>query len=204
MLESKIYEGKNLEELFLKIEVDMNLKKEDLVIKIEEIEGNLFKSKKFILNVNKKSEVISFLKKYIKDFSKLFGLEINSEISFNDKLLSVIMVSDNNSILIGKDGRTLSSLQLIIKQVLRNLLGSEYKFSLDIGGYKTRKVSNLEYEIKNIANSIIKSRIEVKLDPMNSYERRLVHNVIGNYNDLESISEGSEPNRYIIIKIKEN
>ena len=70
--------------------------------------------------------------------------------------------------------------------------------------YKAKKINNLEHEIKKIVKDILDSKIAVKLDPMNSYERMIVHNYVSKYENLKTESIGEEPNRYIIIKYEEN
>ena len=67
-----------------------------------------------------------------------------------------------------------------------------------------RKEKHLEFEIKKICKEVLKTKVEVKLDPMNSYERRIVHNVVSKFDKLYSESEGEAPNRYTVIKCKED
>ena len=113
------------------------------------------------------------------------------------------MISDNNSILIGKEGRTINALQLILRQTL-NKYGLNIKVNLDVSNYKANKVKNIEYEIKKLARNVLDTKVEAKLDPMNSYERRVVHTVISEFEFLETESFGEEPERYVIIRYKED
>ncbi len=196
------YEGKNKEELEKQFLNDLNVSKEELFIREKEEEGNLFKSKKYIYEVVKKEDIISFTKDYIKELSNNFGLEIKSEVRFKEDVLIIVLVSDNNSVLIGKDGRTLSALQTLIKNVILNKLKFNIKVSVDVSNYKAKKQKNLEYEIKKIAKDVLKTHIEVKLDPMNSYDRRCVHTVISNFENLKTESFGENPNRYVVISYK--
>ena len=75
--------------------------------------------------------------------------------------------------------------------------------NVDVANYKVNKEKRLEREIKKIAKEVITSKIEAKLDPMNSYDRRLVHTIIAEYEDLETESFGENPNRYVVIRHKE-
>lgn len=203
MLEIYSYEGKNKEELLTQIKSELNLEVEDLFIKEEESEGKLFKAKKIKLEVMKKSDFIKEIKNYLKELSTLFGLETNIEVTLKDEKLNAILVSENNSILIGKDGRTLSSIQLLVKQYTKKLLGMNYLVNVDVGGYKSKKINNLEYRIKTIAKDVLRNKVDVKLDPMNSFERRIVHNVVNQFSNLDTESIGEEPERYIVIKYVE-
>lgn len=196
------YEGKNKEDLEQKIFEELNITKEEIFIRETEEEGNLFKSKKYIYEVVKKEDVINFIKEYIKELSNNFGMDIKNEVRFNGDVLTLVLVSDNNSILIGKEGRTLSALQTLIKNTLSNKIGFNIKVSVDVSNYKAKKQKNLEYEIKKIAKEVLRTHIEVKLDPMNSYDRRCVHTVVSNFENLKTESFGENPNRYVVISYK--
>lgn len=194
------YEGKNKEEIEKKINDE--LQSEDLLIRVKEIEGNLFKTKKYIYEVTKKEDIIKFVKKYIEELSVDFGIEIKSEVKFDNEILSIILVSNNNAILIGKDGKTLDAIHIIIRNTIANKTGFNIKINLDVANYKAKKQKNLEYEIKKIAKEVLKTHIEVKLDPMNSYDRRCVHNVVAKFEGLKSESFDENPNRYVVISYK--
>lgn len=196
------YEGKNKEELENKILEDLQTTKEELFIKEEKIDGTLFKSTKYIFEVVKKGNIINFIKGYIKELSEKFGIQINSEVRFKEDILFIILVSDNNAILIGKDGRTLSAIQNILRSVITNKTGFNIKINLDASNYKAKKQKNLEYEVKKLAKEVIKTHVDVKLDPMNSYDRRCVHNVVAKFEELKSESFGESPNRYVVISYK--
>jgi spoIIIJ-associated protein len=107
-------------------------------------------------------------------------------------------------LLIGKDGRTLNSIQLLLHQIINNLTGLNLRINVDVGNYKERKIKRIEKEIKKIAKEVLNSKIEAKLDPMNSYERRIVHTIISNYEKLETESIGQDPMRYVVIRYKED
>lgn len=198
------YEGKNQEEIENNILEELNTSKEDLIINIKEEEGKLFKSKKYYYDVVKKSDIIKYVKEYIKFLAKNMNITINSEVNIKDDVLNVILVSDNNSILIGKDGRTLSAIQVLLRNSINSKVRTGLKINIDASNYKVNKQKKLEFEIKKIAKEILSSKVSVKLDPMNSYERRCVHNVITKYPELKSISHGEDPNRYVEISYKED
>ena len=116
----------------------------------------------------------------------------------------VYLESNNNAILIGKEGRVLRALQILLKQNLINETGISIKVSLDISGYREKKLKQLEIEIRKLANDVAHTKVDVKLDPMNSYERRFVHNIISEYSMLNTESIGEEPTRSIIISYKQD
>ena len=79
-----------------------------------------------------------------------------------------------------------------------------YKFTVDVNDYKNQRKSRLEKLAKYTAKDVAKSKQQVSLEPMNSYERRIIHNVLTNSKDVITQSEGEEPNRYVVIKPKED
>lgn len=196
------YSGKDRDQLINQCQEETDTLIENLYLYEEVVETGLFKSKKYILEVAKKSEVIEFIKSYIKEICRLMGITVDMEINEKEDIINVSLVSDNNPILIGKDGRTLNSIQILLRQTLKNNNKFNIKLSIDASNYRTKKVNRLERTIKDLAREVLKDRIEVKLEPMNSYERRIVHSVISEYKDLETESHGEEPNRYITIKYK--
>lgn len=197
------YEDKNLELALKKCLEELNLTENDIIYEVEETEAKLFKSKKVILLVITKDSVKDFIKEFIKNISDLMNIDIKLEIKEEDNIYNVIMISNNNPILIGKEGRTIAALQLLLRQSLTAKTGMNIKVNLDASNYKAKKVKNFEYEIKKIIREVQKSKIDAKLDPMNSYQRRIVHNLVNKYDNLSSESVGIEPERYIIIKYED-
>lgn len=197
------YEGKNIESLKENCLQELNVSEDKIYYSEKEIESGLFKGKKIILEAITEDEIITSIKQFIKELTEKMNLEINSEIKIQDNNINIVLVSDNNNILIGKEGKTLNSLQLVIRQAYKELGKFNLKISLDIGNYRAKKVKNLEREIKKICKEVINTKVDVKLDPMNSYERRIVHSIVSEYDNLQSISEGIEPERYTVIKFKD-
>lgn len=205
MLSKKLYVEKTKEEAINKCLEELGLKEEQLYIVESEIEsGKLFKTKKSQVEVVTKEDVKNFIREYIKMISKLMNINIQSEININDTIINVLLISDNNSILIGKEGRTLNSIQILLRQSISNQTGLNLKVMVDVSNYKAKKMKYFEKEVKNICREVLNNHIDVKLDPMNSYKRRIVHNIANKYDNLITKSEGIEPTRYVIVKYKEN
>lgn len=199
------YEGKNRDEIEAKALLELNVSKDNIITNTKQIEeGKLFKSKKVSMTIIKKEDIINYVKEYISELSQKFNIEINSEVRFNEDILKIVLVSNNNSILIGKEGRTLNAIQTLLRSSISNQSHINIKINIDASNYKANREKNLEYEINKIAKDVLTSHIEVKLDPMNSYDRRCVHNTIAKYDNLQSLSYGEAPNRYIVISYKED
>ena len=155
---------------------------------------------KYVIEAVKKTEIIEYIEDYLNTVTNKMGLKTKVEIEEDESIFNVKMFSDNNPILIGKDGKNLSSLQFLIRQSITNLIKFNIKINLDASNYKLKKEKYFERDIKKIINDVMKTKIEVKLDPMNSFKRRIVHSIVSDYYNLESESFGEEPNRYVVIR----
>ena len=155
---------------------------------------------KFQMEVVKKEDVKEYIREFLMKITTEMGVSAKIEINEEDDVFSVKMFSDNNPILIGKDGRTLKSLQVLLRQALSNQIKFNIKINLDASNYKVKKEKFFEKDIKNIINDVMKSKDEVKLDPMNSYKRRIVHSIASEYYNIETESFGEEPERYVVIR----
>ena len=199
-MEVQVFEGKNLEELIENSLNSLNINKEDAIITQEEIKGNLLKKTSYKIKVYTLVDIQNYVKEYLKNITNLMGLDVTFETKIRDEQICIKMYSDNNSILIGKDGRTLSSLMYIVKQMLSNNYNIYPHIILDVENYKEKQEKHLERLAKQVAREVVKTKMDVKLDNMNSYERRIIHNTLTNNDKVTTISEGEEPNRHVIIK----
>ncbi len=204
MLTLSKFEGKTKEEAQAKCEQGLNKKIEELFIKESEIEPKLFHSKKYIIEAIPKQEIKEYIKKYIEEIDKSFQIEIKSEINEKENIIKIILVSNNNPILIGKEGKNIDAIQTLIRKSIRNQLGLDIKINIDASNYKKRKEENFEKEIIELIKEVERTHMEIKLDPMNSYKRRIVHNLVAQHKKLKTESIGEEPNRYTVIKYKED
>ena len=162
--------------------------------------NNIEDGEKYSIEVIKKEDIIEYIKNYLKDICSKMNLELNLEVREEENIFSVTMVSNNNPILIGKDGKNLNSIQQLLRQSLKNLTNIDIKVNLDASNYKAKRVKSFEYQIKNIVREVQKTKIDTKLDPMNSYQRRIVHSLLSDFSNVTTESVGEEPNRCVVIK----
>ena len=203
MLTINKYEGKTEEEALSKAMVELNCEKENLIYNTEFVEGKLFKSAKYIINVVEISKIKEYLNEFFKEFAKNMNIESETEILYINDGFNVTLLTSNNALLIGKEGKNLTALQTIIRQNLKVLTDMSIKVNIDIGNYKTKKLKNLEREVKKLAREVMKTKVDVSLDPMNSYERRYIHNIVDSYKNVTTESEGEGKDRHIVIKYVE-
>lgn len=203
MLTLTKFEGKTKEEALEKCLSELSVTEEKIFTKETETEAKLFKSKKYIIEAITVEEIINYIKEYINNIDKSFNINIKSEVNEQDKIIKVVLVSENNPILIGKDGKTIEAIQTLLRNSIRNQIDMEIKINVDASNYKRKKEESFEREMKKIIKSVLNTHIEVKLDPMNSYNRRIVHNLASKFKNIRTESVGEEPNRYTIIKYEE-
>ena len=199
-MELFIYEGKDEKVLLEKALEDLKITEEEVLFRVEEKKSGLFKSLQYRLSVIKISDIQNYLKDFLESIIKDMGINVSFESNIRNKQITIKMFSDNNPILIGKNGQTLSALTLISKQAVFNQLGIYPYVNLDVENYKDKQVGHLERLAKNIAREVNQTKTPVVMDNMNSYERRIVHNILTDYKGIKTESEGEEPNRHIIVK----
>lgn len=200
-LKSHKYEGKNKEEVINSALKDLNASTNEVYTNVkEEITGSIFKSKKYKVEVILKEDLIEYIKNYLKEITDLMGLKVQFEVQKRENFIKVNMICDNNAILIGKNGRTMSSLQVLIRQAVQTKCGQRINIILDASDYKEKQQRNIERLAIRLAKDVRKTGVEVKMDSMNSFERRLVHNKLTDFKGVTTISEGEEPNRCVVIK----
>lgn len=198
------YEGKKNQDIFSKALEDLNVSENQIIYKEEYIKGSLFKSDTTKYLIVKVEDVQKEIKSFLNDLITKMGLEVNFETSIREKQINIKMFSNNNAILIGKDGQTLTALSSICKQYIYNQIGVYPYLNLDVENYKDKQIGHIERLAKNLAREVKNTGNEIIMENMNSYERRIVHNTLTNFKGVETISEGEEPNRHVIIKPKKD
>ena len=139
-LKSHNYSGKNEDELLSTSLNELNANTDEVYYDIkEEVTGSLFKSKKYHLTVVLKNDVIDYIKSYLKEITDLMGISCNFEIQKREEYIKVNIVSDSSSILIGKNGKTMSSLQYLLKQSIQSKIPAKINIIIDTNDYREKK-----------------------------------------------------------------
>ena len=202
-MEKYKYESKSKDNLLSLACDDLKVTEEDILYNINEEKKGLF-GKKYYIEIIKIKDVAEYGKSLILDFLKGFNLKGNVEIKVRDKSITYKIFTDNNAILIGKRGHILESLQNFVRGALLNSTDIFVNVIIDIENYKEKQIYFLEKKVKKLAREVTLTKSDIKLDPMNSYDRRIIHNALSGFDYIETISEGEEPNRCVVIKYKEN
>lgn len=196
--------GKNFDDTLIALLEENNLTKTDIVYKAGDIKKGLFKGETIEVIAYKKTDICAFAKEYLKELINSLGLEVNFEVKNQEERTTIKMYSDNNKVLIGHNGNTLRAFETILRQRIQNEIGVYYAISLDVENYKDKKTSRIERLAKQTAREVAKTKIEVRLENMNAFERRIVHNILTDFKGVSTKSEGTEPNRHVIISPTED
>lgn len=198
-------EAKTKEEAIRLATEKLNASEAEIIYTIkEETTGRLFKSSTYSIKATTLIHLVEEIKEYLNEIIVNLGLEVQFESSVRDRVIKISMYADNNAILIGKDGKTLKALETLVKQKIMNEYNVHINISLDVENYKEKRIKNLEYLAKKVAREVRSTKVEATLENMNSFERRVVHNILTNFKGVKTESEGEEPNRHVIIKPTED
>ena len=140
---------------------------------------------------------------FLKDTLKAMGMEVEIAMDIDeDGSLSINMSGPNMGILIGKRGQTLDSLQYLANRVANKHQSGYVRVKLDTENYRARREETLKHLAKNIAHKVKRNRRPVALEPMNPYERRIIHSALQNDPYVTTHSEGEEPYRKVVVTLK--
>lgn len=183
-----------------KPEVKKEVKKEE---KKEAPKEEVKAEKKASSNING-DELVAKANAFLKDVFGAMNMEVNLNSKFNDKenILDVELSGDEMGVLIGKRGQTLDSLQYLISLVVNRETEEYIHVKVDTENYRERRKATLENLAKNISIKVKKTRQSVALEPMNPYERRIIHSALQNDRFVTTHSEGDEPFRRVVVTLK--
>jgi len=143
---------------------------------------------------------------FLSDTFRIMEIEASLDTSFdhNENELDVIISGDDMGILIGKRGQTLDSLQYLTSLVVNKHHDGYIRVKLDTENYRERRQAKLEELAHNIAHKVARTKRSVDLEPMNPYERRIIHSALQDDPYVTTVSEGEEPYRHVVVLLKKN
>ncbi len=146
----------------------------------------------------------SIAKHFLTNVLNAMGINAEMDVIVDEEAetVNINLLGDDMGILIGKRGQTLDSLQYLVSLVVNKGSEKYLKVKVDTENYRERRKETLENLAKNIASRVKKSHKPVALEPMNPYERRIIHSALQNDKFVETHSEGEEPYRKVIVSLK--
>lgn len=203
-MQVEVFEGKEEKEVLESALESLGVTIDDVMYYVTKTKTGLLKKEVVSVHIATYENIINYIKEYLESLTKDMGLNVTFESKIRDKQITIKMYSDNNKILIGRNGQTLQALTTIVKQVIYNNINCYPYLILDVENYKEKKVKYLERLAKNIAREVASTKNPVELENMNSYERRIVHNILTDNPHVYTESVGEEPERHVVIKPKED
>ena len=145
-------------------------------------------------------QVMEEVKNFMEGLLKVYGGENHLEVTEEDKDIIVRVTGENMGGLIGYHGDALDSLQYIINTIVRDKFKNyERKIYVDIENYRAKRESTIVDMALRLADKVVKNKRSMKLEPMNRYERKIIHNALQNKNHIGTHSEGTDPTRFLVI-----
>ena len=202
-MKPKIFEGKVMNDILIAAKNHFHQDQQQLIINVLEEKKGIFGLGAYIkAEVSLNLDPIEEGKKYLLQLLNDFNLTGTVEIIPSKQSITFNVNSDNNGLIIGREGKTLQSIQVLTSQVVNQYTNKHLKVLVDIGSYKENQIKKLEALAKKTAKEVLHSKIDAKLDPMNAYDRRIIHNTLSDWKNIQTVSNGVEPNRYLTIKYK--
>ena len=161
-------------------------------------------SKDAVIKVRKKFSVEETVKEFLKSVFSAMNMEVEIivKVDENEKSIDVELKGEDMGILIGKRGQTLDSLQYLTNLAVNKHSENYYKVKVDTEDYRKRRKDTLENLAKNIAYKVKRTKRSVALEPMNPFERRVIHSALQNDKFVTTHSEGEEPFRHVVVTLK--
>jgi spoIIIJ-associated protein len=205
-MKSKIYEVKNVEEALKQAVIDLGICR-------QELDSRIISEKRGFLGIGGKLEVevytnidgVDKAKAYLQNILDNNHIDGYIEKKVREKIVEFDIEAGNfNGVLIGKNSRHLVSLQLIVSLIVNAYYDEENQkiVKVDVGGYRKRRENNLERMAVEFGKQVVRTKQEIKLDNLNAYERKIIHDKLSTWKDVKTHSVGEEPDRYLIIQPK--
>ncbi|MDD6571801.1 MAG: protein jag [Thermoflexaceae bacterium] len=204
------FTGKSVDEALTNAAIAMGVPSDELdYTVIEEASSGflgLFNTKPAKIKVSKKASVEDVVNKFLGDMFDAMNMSVKIEVNVNEEeeTVNINLTGEDMGLLIGKRGQTLDSLQYLVRLVVNKEFGGYLKVKVDTENYRERRKETLESLAKNIAYKVKRTRRSVTLEPMNPYERRIIHSTLQNDKFVATRSEGEEPYRHVVVYLKKH
>ncbi len=204
------FKGKTVEEAVTAALVEFGITSDELEYNVVEKGSAGFLglgAKPAVIEAKKKEKamnIVDMTKEHIQNVLKAMDIEAEITIDFdeNDNNMNINLEGPEMGILIGKRGQTLDALQYLISLFVNKESENYIRVKLDTENYRARRKDTLENLAKNIAFKVKRGRRSVTLEPMNPYERRIIHSALQNDKYVATKSEGEEPYRKVVVYLK--
>jgi spoIIIJ-associated protein len=205
---SVIKEAKSVDEAIKLACDELNIDRADAEIEIIN-EGNkgilgFIGNKNAVVKVTKADNIEDIVISFLKPIFDKMGIETDIDIEQTEDQIVVRLNGDDIGIVIGRRGETLDALQYLLSLVINRKLDSYTRVILDVADYRQKREETLVRLANRVAEKVTRSRKNLTLEPMNPYERRIIHATLQNHKYVDTQSIGEEPNRKVVIRYKQS
>lgn len=206
-MEWKEYSGKTINEALQNACIEMEASTDNVEYEIVEKESKGFlgiMSKPAVIRARKKETKAENARSFLLNLFEKMNMQADVSISYNEeeKAMDINLSGNDMGSLIGKRGQTLDSIQYLVSLVVNNESEEYIKVTVDTENYRERRKETLENLAKNIASKVKRTHRNVVLEPMNPYERRIIHSALQGDEAVETHSEGENPYRKVVVTLK--
>lgn len=207
-MEYREFTGKTVEDAVMEAAIKLETTSDRMEYEVLEKGSNGFLgigSKPARIRARKVLETAERAEKFLMDVLEAMDLKATVSLEENkeERTLDIDLAGDDMGVLIGKRGQTLDSLQYLVSLVVNKGEDDYIRVKVDTENYRQRRKDTLENLAKNIASKVRRTGKPVTLEPMNPYERRVIHSALQNDRYVETHSEGEEPFRKVVVTLKE-
>lgn len=201
------FKGKTVDEAVTTASIQFGIASDELDYQVVD-KGNTgflgINKKPAVIMARRRETVVDKTETYLDALFKAMNIDTVVDIQYDeeDRNMNINLTGQEMGILIGKRGQTLDALQYLISLFVNKESENYIRVKLDTENYRARRKETLEQLAKNIAIKVKRYKKPMSLEPMNPYERRIIHSALQNDRYVTTRSEGDEPNRYIIVELK--
>ncbi|MEF2781702.1 RNA-binding cell elongation regulator Jag/EloR [Erysipelotrichaceae bacterium HCN-30851] len=200
----KTYTGKNLDEVLNQAAEEKGVSVSELTYKvIEESSGFLGIGSKVTITAYCKNDISEFMKEYLQNYFDGIHMEAEIQIEMDGEYFHINLNTENNAILIGKNGQTLQAMNTVLKSAVSSEFKRRVGVLIDINGYKEEKYQKVCSLAQRVAKTVQRTKTTAVLDPMPADERKAIHNCLSNMKYISTVSEGEGNQRRLKIVYNE-
>lgn len=215
-MEFQLFTGKNVDDALTKALVELGVTSDKVEYEVVEKGSNgilgigskpakinvKIKEEKPIVVEEAPADIEAVIVEFLSKVFDAMNLNVKINVNITEESVDVDLVGDDMGVLIGKRGQTLDSLQYLVSLVVNKKSDKYLRVKLDTENYRERRKETLENLAKNIAFKVKRTKRPVSLEPMNPYERRVIHSALQNDKYVTTKSEGEEPFRHVVVMLK--
>lgn len=205
-MEKVVAKGRTVEEAIEKALKELDTTRDKVETKVLELPSNgimgIFGAKSAKVEVVLNTDPCETASKFVYEVLNSMNMEATVEASLSNGILNIVLNGQDMGILIGRRGQTLDSLQYLVSLVVNKDTDEYLRIVLDTENYRSKRETTLKDLAEKLAYKVLRTRKKIELEPMNPYERRIIHATLQKNSKIVTYSEGEEPYRKVVIDVK--